>query len=312
MKFNFVDAHCDTIVKICGSKDGDLFENGLDIDLKRLSAVNSSLQFFAVWLDKIFYPKAMCQTVKYIDYYFSELEKYKNLIGHVNSYEDYLKNKNSGKMSGLLSLEGGEALEGEISSLRMFYKLGVRAITLTWNYRNALADGAGENETRGGLTHFGKEVVAEMNRLGMIVDVSHLSDAGFWDVDKIAKKPYIASHSNARGVSDVKRNLTDEQIRALSSKGGVMGINLYSSFVCQNKEADIDGVMEQIDYIIKLAGDDCLGFGCDFDGIDAKPAGIEDVTSVKQILDRIEDKYGIKTCEKIVGKNFERVIKEIL
>lgn len=308
---SMVDAHCDTIVKLM-DKQEDLLQNKGHIDLKRLEMFGTPVQFFAVWLNPSFYPISLRKTLEYIDFYYEQLEKNKKRIRHVLSYDDILKNKEDGLLSGLLSLEGGEALEGELSSLRMLYRLGVRAMTLTWNHRNALADGAAERATGGGLTLFGKAVVKEMNRLGMVVDVSHLSEAGFWDVEEIAEAPYIASHSNARGVCDAPRNLSDEQILALAKRGGVLGINLYPAFLTSHKEAAIKDILAHISYIISLAGEDCIGLGCDFDGVDKLPQGIEGVLQIKDVMQAIENEFGEEIADKIAEKNYLRVLKTIL
>lgn len=306
-----VDGHCDTVVKAF-ERNVPLFENNGHVDLKRLLEFGSPVQFFAVWLEKSYYPISLRQTLKYIDYYYQELKENEGCIGHVNTFADILKNKEQGKISGLLSIEGGEALEGELSTLRMLYTLGVRAMGLTWNYRNQLADGVGELETGGGLTRFGKEVVKEMNRLGMVVDVSHLSETGFWDVDGIATKPYIASHSNAKSICDAPRNLSDDQIRAISSRGGVIGINLYSGFLTNGKEAHMQDILAHIHHIIQIGGDQCLGLGCDFDGIDAMPIEIKDVSDIKRLLETVSQQFGYETAEWIAEKNFLRVLKNIL
>ncbi len=224
---SFVDAHCDTIVKLCGRGEELLEAPCMQLDLKRLEAFPRAVQFFAVWLDPVYYPIAMRQTMKYIAFYYKQLEKNAESIRHINTFADIIRNKEQGRHSAVLSLEGGEALEGELSALEIYHRLGVRAITLTWNHRNALADGAAENVTGGGLTRFGRDVLREMEQLNMLVDVSHLSDAGFWDVERLAQKPFIASHSNARAVCPHARNLTDDMLRALAAKGGVAGLNFY-------------------------------------------------------------------------------------
>lgn len=311
MNYSLIDGHCDTIVKLLRDK-GNLYCNNKHLDIKRLKEYQSALQFFAIWLNPSFYPIALKQTIKSIDFYYQQVGLNKEFITHVNTYEEICKNKTEGKVSALLSLEGGEALEGELSSLRMFYRLGVRAMTLTWNHRNELADGVAERETKGGLTVFGKEVVKEMNRLGMIVDVSHLSEAGFCDVEKIAEKPYIASHSNAKAICDVPRNLSDTQIKAIAERGGMIGINLYPPFVAKKEKVNIEDIMLHIDYIIKLVGADILGLGCDFDGIDSSPIDICQVSDIKKLLEQIERKYGASIAEKIAEKNYMRFLKEIL
>lgn len=309
--FQLVDGHCDTIVKIM--KDGEeLLKNEKQVDLIRLKQYGTPVQLFAIWLEPFFYPIALRQTLKYIDFYYQQVQKNKTMIRHCNSYKDIEKNKREGKISGILTLEGGEALEGEISMVRMFYQLGVRGITLTWNHRNQLGDGVEEKETKGGLTRFGKEVVQEMNRLGMLIDVSHLSEPGFWDVAKITRKPFLATHSNAQAICNHKRNLTEMQMKAIAEKGGIIGLNLYPPFLIKNKKATIEDCLNQIAFMIRVVGTDYIGLGCDFDGIDATPQGLEEISKLDNLANEIGKKFGEETAEKIMGKNFSRVLKEIL
>ncbi|NLK38401.1 MAG: membrane dipeptidase [Epulopiscium sp.] len=307
----FVDGHCDTIVKMADHGE-DLWENQRHIDIKRLQEFGNPLQFFAIWLDPRHYPISLHKTMEYIDFYYQQLKLYEEYIAPVYSYEDIQKNDVCGKISALLSLEGGEALEGSLSILRMYYRLGVRAMTLTWNYRNALADGVLESETGGGLTKFGKEVVQEMNNLGMIVDVSHISEKGFWDVEKIAEQPYIASHSNAKAICPAARNLTDEQIKVIARRGGVIGINLYPPFLSEANHASMEDVLQHIDHIIELVGDDYIGLGSDFDGIEHTPFDICHVSDYSVLFQKIEARYSKDTMEKIGHRNFLRVLKKIL
>ncbi|MBR4014828.1 MAG: dipeptidase [Anaerotignum sp.] len=308
---SFIDAHCDTIVKLA-NRGGELAQaEDMHLDLKRLKAFPGSLQFFAIWLDPQYYAMPMRRTMKYIDFYHTQMEKNKDTIRHILTFADILENKRNQRLSSLLSLEGGEALEGEISALHIYYRLGVRAMTLTWNHRNALADGAAENATGGGLTKFGKEVVSEMEALGMVVDVSHLADAGFWDVEKLAKKPFISSHSNARAICPSQRNLTDDQLRALAAKGGVVGLNFYPAFLREG-DAGIDDVLRHTDHMLKIMGEDYIGFGSDWDGIDTTPKNLSHVGDMSRLLEKMEQEFGGDVMEKIREGNFLRVLQECL
>lgn len=309
--YSYADGHCDTIVKIYNEKE-QLKKNNKHLDLERIGNFEHTLQFFAVWLHPQYYPIALRQTLAYIQFYFDQLAANADHISHVFSYADILKNQKKGKISAILAIEGGEALEGEITTLQILYRLGVRAMTLTWNHRNALADGVGEDITGGGLTHFGRKAVAEMNRLGMVVDVSHLNEAGFWDVDKIAEAPYIASHSNAKAICNVPRNLSDQQLKAIADKGGVSGLNFYPSFLTENGKASIRNVMEHIDYIMHLTGEDFISLGGDFDGIDSTPEGLSDSSYIVELFHRIERTYGRRVADKISHENLLRVLKNVL
>ena len=304
----FIDAHCDTIVK-CNEKNKELFENDLHIDLKRLKDF-SYLQTFAIWLDKKYYNNAYVKTCEYIDFYYNEINKNNNIILPIYNYDDILNIINNNKLGALLSIEGGEAIEGSIEKLEYFYNKGVRMMTLTWNNKNQI--GYGSDCENIGLTDFGKSVVKNMQKLGMIVDISHLSDKGFFDVYDITEKPFIASHSNSRKICNSKRNLTDEQIKAIRDVNGVIGINIYSNFISEKKYCDIDDIIKHIDYIISITDDNILGLGCDFDGIDNTPKDLYDVSCINKIICRLECLYGRETTEKIAWKNFDRVFSEIL
>lgn len=307
----YADAHCDTAVKLFGRGEG-LRRNGLHLDLERMSAFPGSLQVFALWLDPVYYPIALRQTMKYLAFYKSELERNKDLIRPVFTYEDILKNQAEGRLSALLSLEGGEALEGEAAVLEIFYELGVRMMTLTWNYRNQIADGVLDGETGGGLTPFGIEVIRKMEELGMAVDVSHLSDAGFYHVAKIAERPFLASHSNARAICGHPRNLTDEQLRILKEMDGFVGLNFYSRFVSEEERVTQEDLIRQLYHLMEQAGEDHVGFGSDFDGIDTTPADLRRVEDMAGFLDRLEQEFGRETAAKLRQENLTAALGRIL
>lgn len=308
--FSIVDGHCDTLVKAC-DRNKKLLKNDLHIDFERLKKYNSPLQFFAIWLEKKHFNNAFNKTLEYISFFENELDDNSNLVSKVLCFDDILKNKNAGKISALISIEGGEAIEGSLEKLNTLYEKGIRAMTLTWNYRNQIADGSGVEEPVG-LTDFGREAINEMERLGMIVDVSHLADKSFWDVCEAAKKPFIATHSNARAICSAKRNLTDEQIKAIADRGGVMGLNMYNTFIVDEGYSTSEDVLRHIRHIINVGGEDVLGLGCDFDGINSMPEGYTGVESLQRLLELISDEFGYKIAEKIAEKNFMRILKETI
>ncbi len=307
----YADGHCDTIVRLYEKKQ-ELFSNDGHIDIVRLNKFSAPLQFFAIWLDSKYHPISMRQAMKYIEFYYSQLQKNEKVIGHINSFSDVIKNGLENKISALLALEGGEALEGEISAIHTYYRLGVRSITLTWNHRNRLADGVAEEESRGGLTRFGRQVIEEMEELGMLVDVSHLSEAGFADVVKFAKKPFIASHSNARAICDVPRNLKDNQLLKIAEKGGAVGLNLYSPFLVKYGQGRIDDILNHIQHMLSVMGEDFISLGTDFDGIENTPKEINDVADMEALYISIEKEFGKVVADKIFSENLLRVLKEVL
>ncbi|MCR4434386.1 MAG: dipeptidase [Clostridiales bacterium] len=308
----YVDAHCDTLTKIM-ELNTNLYENNCHVDLKRLKKYGSHVQFFAAFIEPVYcHAYAMKRAIQIIDRLYEEIKAYGEDISLCTSYEEIVSTASSHKVAALLSIEGGEALQGDLSALRMFYKLGVRSICLTWNHRNEIADGVSDSESGGGLTPFGREVVKNMNSLGMLVDVSHISERGFWDVLDISRAPVIASHSNARKLCSHKRNLTDEQILALSKNRGVMGINLYPFFLNDRGAASISEIIDHIEHIVGLAGIDCIGIGADFDGVECTPEGIGGVQDMEKVFNELlKRNYSEDWIEKIAGGNFLRVIKEV-
>lgn len=303
--FNFFDAHCDTITTAIRNK-ATFLENDLHIDLKRLSKFNSAVQIFAIWLEKSLLNQAFKNTNKAIDFFEKQIEENSDIIKKVYTYSDIIKDK---RISAILSIEGGESLEGNINNVEYFYKRGVRVITLTWNYKNELGFGA-MTASKEGLTDFGMSVVTRMNELKMVVDVSHLNEAGFWDVFNNSNKAFIASHSNAYNVCKHCRNLSDMQIKAIAKKGGMIGINLYPFFINESGICSTDDVLKHIDYISSLIGFEYIGLGCDFDGISDTPSDLNDIDSINILRDKMVGLYGYNNTEKIFYSNFMRFVRE--
>lgn len=330
-----IDMHCDTITELYdrrvknGSTD-TLSKNSLHIDLDKLKKGNYMLQNFAIFQSLKKHEKMFEDSIKYIDYFYQEMEANKDSISVVRTYEDIIKNEKEGKISALLTIEEGAEAEGKLEFLRTFYRLGVRMITLTWNYENGIGypnfhyeegktpDMKSRN-TIDGLTEFGISFVEEMERLGIIVDVSHLSDAGFYDVLRYTKKPFVASHSNALNCCNCCRNLTDDMIRRLSERGGVTGINFCPSFldevsVTEERKAyaSIEKMIAHIKHLKKIGGIQCIGLGTDFDGIEGN-LEIKDASYMQMLVDSL-DKAGFTSTEieDICYKNVLRVYKEIL
>lgn len=309
-----VDGHCDTALRLVeGASLADDAGTG-HVDLPRLETGGVDLQIFALWVDA---PRRRGgyagRCLDLLDAVVREVDAHPQRLHLVQSCEDLGNIRETGRIGVLLSIEGGEPLEGSLAALRAFFRLGVRAMGLTWNGRNELADGVGEAASRGGLTAFGRAVVREMNRLGMVVDVSHLAEPGFWDVLEISEHPVIASHSNARAVCDHVRNLTDEQIRALASRGGVMGMNFCPDFLRPGGDATMDDVLRHIDHIVDLVGPEHVGLGSDYDGIDDTPRGLEDVSRLPRLTEALLARgYNEESVQAILGGNFLRVFQQVL
>ena len=309
--YRFVDLHCDTITAIFQEHE-HLRKNENHIDLLRMRCYQTPIQIFSIWLEQKCHAVAAKETNTRIDFYYNELHENRDLIRHANSYRELLENAADGVISGLLSLEGGEALEGNLARLYEFYERGVRSITLTWNFPNALAGAAKEGDGARGLTRFGRDVVAEMQELGMLVDVSHLSRSGFWDVCRMAKKPFSASHSNAGMICNSYRNLSDEQLRAIAEKGGVAGINYYPPFLTQKTEASIEDILRHLEYMISVMGEDGVALGGDFDGIEKTPRDLTGMEDLDCLFRQMEYYFGETLTNKITHQNAMRVLSELM
>ncbi len=319
-----IDFHCDTISEIYEMRkkgqDINLKSNNIHLDIEKMKKADYMLQVFASYVNIKENKNPLESCLSYIDLLYEEIEKNKDKISIVYNYKDIEKNIRDNKMSALLSIEEGAVCKGNISLLRNFYRLGVRMMTLTWNYENELSFPNGyfsdDENKRKGLKEKGFEFIDEMERLGMIIDVSHLSDDGIYDVYNNTKKPFIASHSNARSVCSHQRNLTDDMIRKIGYRGGVIGVNFNSSFLNNNyKSSDmskIRDIIEHMRYIANTGGIDCVGLGSDFDGIDC-PLEFENASNMQLIYEEMKkNKFKEEEIEKIFYKNALRLFKETL
>lgn len=323
-----VDLHCDTIsVLYRDNKNGghqSLWQNDLQIDVQKLLKGDYALQCFAMFVPLKMVENPFEQCLSLIDCYYQELDKNKEYIKHVNTYDDIIDNMKEGRMSSLLTIEEGGVCKGNLEYLRIFHRLGVRLITLTWNFENGIGFPNFKMNreshqiydypnTKDGLTPFGIEMIKEMNKLGIIIDVSHLSDAGFYDVAKYSTKPFIASHSNARSKCWFPRNLTDDMIRVIADKRGIIGINFCKDFLVENEDEDmIESLIKHINHIRKIGGIDCLALGTDFDGIE-RTDKIDNAGDMQLLADALyKEGYTQEEVEKIFYKNALRVFKECL
>lgn len=214
----------------------------------------------------------------------------------------------------MLAFDGGEFLDGSIGSLRMFHRLGLRVLGLTWNERNLLADGAAESGTKGGLTHFGAEVVAECARLGIVVDASHLSEAGFYDLAERSEKPFVVSHANCHMLYAHPRNLTNDQLRALRDTGGVVGISLNPAYLGPYEGSGLDRVCEHLEHAVEVAGEEHVSLGTDFDSFSgAGPEPLEDASKLGLLTERLL-KRGMsgRVISGVLGGNWMRVLRAVI
>ncbi len=313
-----IDLHCDTIDMLeRGKKGAELRKNDLTVDIEKLIKGNSLAQTFALYVDKDEHKDLYGHCIKLYNKFIQEIEINKEYISLARNYEEILENEKNNKLSALLAIEEGGVLEGSIKKLEDFYDKGVRMITLTWNHENEIGYPNIKPEfNEKGLKPFGIELVEKMNDLGVIIDVSHLSDGGFYDVAKYSRKPFIATHSNSRTLRNHSRNLTDDMIRVLGNKGGVTGINFLHAFLTGDfdpvlKISKIDDIIRHIKHISNIGGIDVVAIGTDFDGITSN-VEVKDISQMDKLAVALQKEgFTLDEVEKIFYKNALRVIKDM-
>ncbi len=320
-----VDMHCDTVsILLKERRAGEhvsLRENKLHLDLKRMKKSGYLLQNFALYVDKEKCEDTWEEVCALYKVYKEELVANSDMISPVLKYSDIGTNESLDKLSALLTVEEGAVCKGKIEKLRKLYDMGVRMMTLTWNYPNELGfpnvSSNRDNFSTEGLTECGREFVTEMECLGMIIDVSHLSDAGFYDIIESTHKPFVASHSNARSICHHARNLTDDMIRKLAERGGCIGLNYYEDFLEDNPAhvqhpGNIASIVRHAKHIVKVGGIEVLGLGSDFDGIDTNKE-LPGVQSIGILSDALA-KAGFTQSEldKLFFENVLRVYRDCL
>ena len=311
------DCHCDTLTELY-KKGTSLYANDQHFDIQRQIALGGGLQFCAIFVPthEFRYYGGLRYTLQLLDKYLQEVKKLHADgidVLQVLTKEDAADVLNH-KAATLLAIEEGGAIDGSLAALRCLYALGVRAMTLTWSNRNDIADGVNEESSGGGLTVFGRQVVAEMNKLGMLVDVSHIAPAGFWDVIETSTKPIIATHSNAKALCPHPRNLDDKQILAINENDGLIGVTFAGQFLEHDyNDACIESIYRHIDYMLNLMGnDDHIGFGSDFDGISHPPYNLHGVQDYSAVYEYLSKKYSASTVEKITHKNVLNLLQKVL
>ena len=320
------DLHCDTLSELRRAEmrgDGQTFaRNNGHIDLEKLEKGDYMLQCFAAFVnlaDPTPGADPLVTALEEIDVFKRMMERYSDRIAPVYRPEDIRKNAEAGKISGMLTIEEAGCCKGSLGVLRRMYELGVRMMTLTWNHENELASpnvvpGNGPiwpcmPNTETGLKEKGFEFLAEMERLHIIADVSHLSDKGFWDIAEHSTRPFAASHSNCRALAPHCRNLTDEMIRALAEKGGIAGLNYYAPF----RDADptrpercrstVELIAKHAAHYKQLGGAQMIALGSDFDGIDG-PHQLEDASFLPMLADALrKEGFTEDEVERIFWRN---------
>ncbi|MCM1258405.1 MAG: dipeptidase [Roseburia sp.] len=276
------DLHCDTLSALYTKErlgeSVNLMENDLQLDVKKMERGNYILQNFAVFVDWGEEEPYVCAKEQ-IRLFSQQTKLCEGKLRQARTFQEMEENARKGIISAVLTLEEGEICQGDLRKLEEMYQFGARMMTFTWNYENSLASPANPDDRRtpvrgqGGLTEIGIAFLEKMEELGMIVDVSHLSDEGIADVLKYSKKRIAASHSNSRSLCSHPRNLRDEQIRSIAEKGGIIGVNYYGSFLTEKETGGVyfsrvEDIARHMEHMVQTGGIGCVGLGSDFDGMD--------------------------------------------
>lgn len=307
-----IDLHCDTMMQLLDHPDsGDLYRNTWKIDIEKLQKAHSKIQDFALFINMGETNDPYGRYEEMRNLCVSQIHNYGEHIQHVLSYQDVESVYKSGKIGALMSIEEGGVLGGDLNKLKQAYQDGVRLITLTWNYPNGLGEPhCGEQHKK--LTSKGVEFVEAMQELGIIVDCSHLNDAGTEQLGDILDVPFIASHSNARKVRAHMRNLPDNLIRLIANKGGIIGLNFAQNFLGTSPISRIEDIVKHGLYLIDKGGEDVVALGTDFDGI-PPDTEIADMSQMSRLYDAFKEAgLSVEQCEKLFWKNADRLLKEIL
>ena len=304
----------------------------IQTDIPRMKEGGLNVEFFSIYVAAKYAKEggSARRAMEMIDGVYEQVRRHPESLEMASTVADIRRIRRSGKIAALMGIEGGHAIEDSLSALRLFHRLGIRYMTLTHTNTNNWADSAGgignPPELRhGGLSDFGKEVIREMNRLGMMVDISHVGDETFQDVIETTEAPVIASHSSCRALTNVPRNMTDDMLRALAKNGGVIMINFYNGFINTDyakpgdpvptksaQTATMDMLMAHFEHAIKVAGIDHVGIGSDFDGVDGLlPPGMEDVSKLPTITyELLKRGHSEADVKKVLGETLLRVMTE--
>ena len=324
------DLHCDTLSELRKAEHAgrpkSFAQNDLHIDLEKLQKGDYLLQCFAAFVnlgDKTPGADPLVTALEEIDQFKRIMAAYPEKIAPVYTAADIRRNAAAGKISGMLTIEEGACCKGSVGVLRRMYELGARMMTLTWNHENELASpqrnpgGVLVPQTEKGLTGKGFEFLAEMERMHMIVDVSHLSDKGFWDIVEHGTRPFAASHSNCRALAPHCRNLTDEMIRVMAEKGGLVGLNYCAGFLDDQPSPDLCRsttalMAKHAAHFKQVGGIEIIGLGSDFDGIGGK-LELSDCSKMPLLADALrKEGFTEDEVEAIFFRNAQRFFENNL
>ncbi len=319
----WIDLHCDTFFELMRRNNGEnLCKNSLSVNIEGMRKAGSVAQFFAAFIygeaflesGQIAWSAAYQHAKEMLQYAKQEILSNADVLAFAGNTTDLHNNLSDKKISAFLTIEEGGILDGKMERLDELYREGVRLITLTWNFESCIGypNSREDKMMMKGLKPFGFDVIAEMNRIGMLIDVSHLSDGGFWDVIKYSKSPVVASHSNARALCAHPRNLSDEMIRVLAGKGGVAGVNFYPYFLNGAEHAGVDDLVHHIKHMYQVGGEDVIALGTDFDGFDDAENEVGSVRQLNLLYQALERAgFTERQLEKFCYGNAERVIRDV-
>lgn len=298
----YFDLHCDTISE-CYLQKQSLYSNNLHVSLERAMKFSSCTQCFAVWIpDQIRGKQALDFFRKVYEFFLHECAANQNTVMRCIRSSDFQQAERGIRLGAVLTVEGGAVLAGELANVQYLASCGVRMLTLTWNGICELGDGAMTQHPKG-LTAFGKCVIPELESHDIVVDISHASQSLFYDVAEIAKKPIVASHSNAKAICNHPRNLTDEQFLIIKKSGGLVGLNFHPPFLKETGTATIDDIIRHAEHFLGLNGQNVLAIGSDFDGADL-PEGMTGMGETGKIFNRfLQLGYSEDLLERIFYKN---------
>ncbi|MEJ2204568.1 MAG: dipeptidase [Gemmatimonadota bacterium] len=281
-------------------------------DIERLRKGRVGGQFWSVYIPFEATEEGAAKVqLEQIDIALQIIQRYPDVFELARDASDVERVFASGKIASMLGVEGGHAIENSLGALRAYHAMGVRYMTLTHNGTLDWADAANDEHRHGGLTAFGKEVVREMNRLGMLVDLSHTSPETMHDALDVAEAPVIWSHADTRGLRDHPRNVPDDVLERLPANGGVVMITFVPSFLTDREEATIGDVADHIEHVVAVAGVDHVGIGSDFDGITSTPVGLEDVSTYPALFAELSRRgWSEQDLAKLAGENLLRAMRE--
>lgn len=307
-----IDAHCDVLSKLLLNPGLDFADDtsGLEVTLPRLQKSNVMMQWMAIWLPDQQGSADFNEVLRCIDRYDTHIAKYAE-IGLVRTRGDLARFAAEGRIGTLLTLEGADALAGNVGRLNTLYKLGVRSLGITWNYANWAADGVLEPR-QGGFTLKGRKLVKECNRLGILVDASHLCERAFWELAELTERPFLASHSNAFSVCSHPRNLKDDQIEHMIRGRGMMGLNFYPPFLMEGTPVTIDHFILHVERMCELGGALHIGLGSDFDGIGSWVPGLEHSGCFDNLMNALLKRYTPSQVERFMYRNWYEFLEREL